>query len=219
MKGLKAEENVQWEFACYRAKENLEKSVIKDLHKSYSANHWKAIKELFQILGFTSIDNKCIFPGNIVSEAFVQFCEKFIEICNQSLLLFSFKSHAKTTPDLNSAIKAINAIAGNWCDYTIKSDKKRIGSKGQQVWQYSYRINHQPYNGIGFEDKGVPELPPRTPIGFGNYRTVPISFGIGTVSVYWFTEPKLSVNLPISFSNCSFSFGFCIYRTDLLIKK
>ena len=104
------------------------------MRKSYSANHWKAIRELFQILGFTGIDDKCILPGNIVSEAFVQSCEKFIEIRNQSLLLFSFKSHAKTTSDLNSAIKAINAIAGNWCGYTIKSDKKRIGSKGQQVW-------------------------------------------------------------------------------------
>jgi hypothetical protein len=130
MKRLKAEENIQWEVACYKAEENLEKSVAEDLRKSYSANHWKAIREFFQILGFTDIDDKCILPGNIVSEAFVQSCEKFIEIRNQSLLLFGFKSHAKTTPDLNLAIKAINAIAGNWCDYTIKSDKKRIGPKG-----------------------------------------------------------------------------------------
>ncbi|CAI2194502.1 20321_t:CDS:2, partial [Funneliformis geosporum] len=132
MKGLKAEENVQWEIACYRAKENLEKSVAEDLRKSYSANHWKAIRELFQILGFTGIDDRRTLSGDIVSEAFVQSCEKFIEIRNQSLLLFGFKSHAKTTPDLNLAIKAINAIAGNWCGYTIKSDKKRIGPKGQQ---------------------------------------------------------------------------------------
>ncbi len=68
--------------------------------------------------------------GNIISEAFVQSCERFIEIRNQSLLFFGFKSRAKETPDLKSAIKAINAIAGNWCRYTIKSDKKRIGSKG-----------------------------------------------------------------------------------------
>ena len=80
MKGLKAEENVQWEFACYRSEENLEKSVAEDLRKSYSANHWKAIRELFQILGFTGIDDKRILPGNIVSEAFVQSCERFIEI-------------------------------------------------------------------------------------------------------------------------------------------
>ena len=96
----------------------------------------------------------------MVSEAFVQSCEKFIEIRNQSLLFFGFKSHAKTTPNLNSAIKAINAIASNWCGYTIKSDKKRIGPKGQQVWQYSYRINRQPYNNTGFGDKGAPEFPP-----------------------------------------------------------
>ncbi|EXX53158.1 hypothetical protein RirG_246580 [Rhizophagus irregularis DAOM 197198w] len=115
IKGLKAEENIQWEIACYRAEENLEKSVAEDLRKSYSANHWKVIQELFQILGLLSLS------------------------------LFGFKSHAKTTPDLNLTIKAINAIAG---------------PKGQQVWQYSYRINCQPYNSTGFGDKGAPELSP-----------------------------------------------------------
>ncbi|PKY58653.1 hypothetical protein RhiirA4_480745 [Rhizophagus irregularis] len=85
MKGLKAEENIQWKIACYKAEENLEKSVAEDLRKSYSANHWE--------------------------------------------------SRAKKIPDLKSAIQAINAIAGNWCGYT-------------------------PYNGTGFGDKGVPELPP-----------------------------------------------------------
>ncbi|GET03050.1 hypothetical protein GLOIN_2v1762477 [Rhizophagus clarus] len=133
IKGLKAEENIQWEIACYKAEENLKKSVAEDLRKSYSANHWKVIQELFQILGFTGIDDKYILSGSMVSEAFTQSCERFIEIRNQSLSLFGFKSHAKTTPDLNLAIKAINAIAGNWCGYTIKSDKKRIGPKGQQV--------------------------------------------------------------------------------------
>ena len=103
------------------------------MRKLYSANHWKAIRELFQILGFTGIDDKRILPGNIVSEAFVQSCERFIEIRDQSLLLFGFKSHAKAIPDLKSAIKAINAIAGNWCGYTVKSNWKKIGPKEQQV--------------------------------------------------------------------------------------
>ena len=76
-----------------------------------------------------------------------------MEIRNQSLLLFGFKSHAKETPDLKSAIKAINAIAGNWCGYTVKSDKKRIGPKGQQVWQFSYQINRRLYNGTSLEIK------------------------------------------------------------------
>jgi hypothetical protein len=101
--------------------------------------------------------------GNIISEAFAQSCERFIEIQNRSLLLFSFKFCAKETPDLKSAIKAINAIAGNWCDYTIKSDKKRIGPKERRVWEYSYQINRQPYNDTGFGDKGAPELPPYRP--------------------------------------------------------
>ena len=48
MKGLKAEENIQWEITCYKAEENLEKSVAKDLHKSYSAKYWEVIQELFK---------------------------------------------------------------------------------------------------------------------------------------------------------------------------
>ncbi|CAB4376040.1 unnamed protein product [Rhizophagus irregularis] len=160
MKGLEVKDIAQWEDSHYKARYNSEKSVAEDLHKSYSANHWKVIKELFQILGFTGIDDKRILSGNIISEAFAQSCERFIEIRSQSLLLFGFKSRAKEIPDLHSAIKTINAIAGNWCGYTIESDKKRIGPKGQQVRQYSYRINRQPYNSTGFGDKGAPELPP-----------------------------------------------------------
>ncbi|GBB86379.1 hypothetical protein RclHR1_12800011 [Rhizophagus clarus] len=130
MKGLKAEENVQWEIACNKAKENLEKSVAEDLRKSYSAKHWEVIQELFQILGFTGIDDKRTLSSDTASESFMRSCEKFIEIQNQTLLLFDFKSHAKETPDLHSAIKTINAIAGNWCGYTVESDKKKIGLKG-----------------------------------------------------------------------------------------
>ncbi|CAI2185271.1 19642_t:CDS:1, partial [Funneliformis geosporum] len=64
----------------YKTNENIEKSVAEDLHKSYSANHWKAIRELFQILGFTNIDDKHILSSNIILESFTQSCEKFIEI-------------------------------------------------------------------------------------------------------------------------------------------
>ncbi|CAG8577663.1 1947_t:CDS:2 [Gigaspora margarita] len=92
-------------------RENVKKSVAEDLHKLYSANYWKAIRELFQILGFTSIDNIHTLLGNIISEAFAQSCERFIEIQSQSLLLFGFKFCAKEKPDLISAIKTINAIA------------------------------------------------------------------------------------------------------------
>ncbi|CAI2198784.1 15965_t:CDS:1, partial [Funneliformis geosporum] len=87
---------------------------------------------------FTSIDDKRTLSSDTVSESFMRSCEKFIEIRNKSLLLFSFKFRAKKTPDLHLAIKTINAIAGNWCGYTIESDKKRIGPKEQQVRQYSY---------------------------------------------------------------------------------
>ena len=92
-------------------------------------------------------------------------------------MLFGFKSHAKTTPDLNSAIKAINAIAGNWCGYYVESDKKRIGPKGQQVWQYLYQINRRPYNGTGFGDKGAPELSPYRPKTDNNIQELFDSIG------------------------------------------
>ncbi|CAI2194515.1 7445_t:CDS:1, partial [Funneliformis geosporum] len=48
MEGLKPKDTTQWEIACYKAKENLEKLVTEDLHKSYSANHWEAITEFFK---------------------------------------------------------------------------------------------------------------------------------------------------------------------------
>ncbi|CAG8852447.1 20192_t:CDS:2, partial [Gigaspora margarita] len=64
----------------YKARENVEKSVAEDLYKLYSANYWKAIREPFQILGFTGIDDIHTLSGNIISEAFAQSCERFIEI-------------------------------------------------------------------------------------------------------------------------------------------
>ncbi|CAG8801394.1 34408_t:CDS:2 [Gigaspora margarita] len=130
MEGLKAKDIAQWKDTYYKAKENVEKSAAEDLHKLYSANHWKAIRELFQILGFTGIDD------------LHTLLEKL---------------------DLLSAIKTINAIAGNWCGYTVKSNQKKIGPKEKQVWEYSYRINHRPYKGLGFGDKGALELPPYKP--------------------------------------------------------
>ena len=81
----------------------------------------------------------------------------------QLLLLFGFKSHAKVTSDLNSAIRTINAIAKNWCGYTVKINRKKIGLKEQRVWECSYQINRQSYDGLGFGDKGAPELPPYRP--------------------------------------------------------
>ncbi|UZO10992.1 uncharacterized protein OCT59_002569 [Rhizophagus irregularis] len=133
MKGLEVKDIAQWEDSHYKARYNSEKSVAEDLHKSYSANHWKVIRELFQILGFTGIDDKCILSSNIVSETFTQSYERFIVALDQSLLLFEFKSHAKEISDFNSAIRAINAIAGNWCGYTVKINRKKIGSKEQRV--------------------------------------------------------------------------------------
>ncbi|CAI2190575.1 11466_t:CDS:2, partial [Funneliformis geosporum] len=124
---LKTKEVIQWK----ESHNSLDPSS-NDLRKAYLSKQWEAIQKLFQILGFTGIDDKRILFGSIVSETFMQSCERFIEIRNQSLLLFGFKSRAKATPDLKSAIKAINAITGNWCDYTVKSNWKRISPKEQR---------------------------------------------------------------------------------------
>ncbi|RIA86586.1 hypothetical protein C1645_829048 [Glomus cerebriforme] len=72
-------------------------------------------------------------------------------------------SHAKVISDLNSVIRAINAIAENWCGYTVKINRKKIGPKEKQVWERSYQINQQPYDSLGFGDKSIPELPPYRP--------------------------------------------------------
>ncbi|CAJ0902392.1 14640_t:CDS:2, partial [Entrophospora sp. SA101] len=141
---LKAKDITQWEDTCYNAK---------DLRKTYSANHWEAVQGLLQSLGFTGIDDKRILSDDQVKVVFEASREKFIEIRNQSLLLFGFKSRAKEIPDLKSAIKAINAIVGNWCGYTIKSERKLVGPKGQQIWKYSYQINRKPYNSCGFDNQ------------------------------------------------------------------
>src|SRR3954466_5345306 len=86
MKGLEVKDTAQWEDTHYKARYNSEKSVAEDLHKSYSFNHWMVIRELFQILGFTGIDDKHTLSSDIASESFMRSCEKFIEIRNQSLL-------------------------------------------------------------------------------------------------------------------------------------
>ncbi|CAJ0870776.1 7690_t:CDS:2 [Entrophospora sp. SA101] len=153
IEGLKAKDIAQWENTCYNTKDNIEDSVAKDIRKTYSANHWEAIRELFQSLGFTGIDDERILYDDQVKVAFETSRKRFIELRNQSLLLFGFKSRAKETPDLKSAIKAINAIVGNYCGYTIKSKRKLIGSKGQQIWKYSYQIDRKPYNGLGFDNQ------------------------------------------------------------------
>ncbi|CAG8473724.1 3083_t:CDS:10, partial [Cetraspora pellucida] len=87
---------------CYKAEENFEDSVAKNLRKTYLANHWKAIQGLFQSLSFTDIDDKQILSDDQIKVAFEQ----------------------SQISDLKSAIKAINAIVGNWCGYTIKSERK-----------------------------------------------------------------------------------------------
>ncbi|CAG8655875.1 5646_t:CDS:2, partial [Diversispora eburnea] len=122
---LKAKDLAQWKDTCYNAKDNFENSVVKDLRKTYSANHWEAVRGLLQSL----------------------------EIQSQALLLFGFRSRAKEMPDLKSAVKAINAIVSNWYGYTIKSEQKLVGPKEKRIWKYSYQINRKLYNSRGFDNQ------------------------------------------------------------------
>src|SRR5207253_6017030 len=107
----------------------------------------------FTVTWFYRYRDKRILSDDQVKVAFETSREKFIEIRSQALLLFGFKSRAKETPDLKSAIKAINAIVGNWCGYTIKSERKLVGPKEKRIWQYSYQINRKPYNSRGFDNQ------------------------------------------------------------------
>ncbi|CAJ0835506.1 9888_t:CDS:2 [Entrophospora sp. SA101] len=79
IEGLEAKDLAQWEDTCYKAEENFEKSVAEDLRKTYSANHWKVIRELFQVLGFTGIDDKQ--PRRAMdSKTFDRICVLFTSI-------------------------------------------------------------------------------------------------------------------------------------------
>ncbi|CAI2180561.1 15999_t:CDS:2, partial [Funneliformis geosporum] len=72
----------------YKTNENIEKSVAEDLHKSYSANHWKAIRELFQILGFTNIDDKHILSNkDSIADYYskIKRCNNIVNLCKSHL--------------------------------------------------------------------------------------------------------------------------------------
>ncbi|CAG8807319.1 13742_t:CDS:2, partial [Gigaspora rosea] len=146
IENLKIKEEMQWE----DSHESMDPSSV-DLHKFYSAKQWEAVHNLVQSIGFSDIDDTKILSGNDVAKAFEQSCEEVVKIRKDARLLFGFKTRAKGTPDLNATIKFINAIAGNWCGYTVKSDETRVGSKGHQVRKRTYWIDHKAYDGCGFE--------------------------------------------------------------------
>ncbi|CAI2193278.1 18292_t:CDS:2, partial [Funneliformis geosporum] len=60
IEGLVVKDFAQYEDTYFKAENNFEKSVAEDLQKYYSENHWKVIRELFQVLGFTDIDDRRI---------------------------------------------------------------------------------------------------------------------------------------------------------------
>ncbi|RHZ43620.1 hypothetical protein Glove_966g8 [Diversispora epigaea] len=115
---LKAKDLAQWEDTCYNARDNFEDSVAKDLRKTYSANHWIAVKVAFKASR-----------------------EKFIKIRSQALLLFGFRSRAKEMPDLKSAIKAINAIVEEIM--AIKLDNPKYVSINPILPSYKPKINDE----------------------------------------------------------------------------
>ncbi|CAJ0850941.1 4497_t:CDS:1, partial [Entrophospora sp. SA101] len=146
LENLKIKEAMQWEES-----QDSMNPASNDLHKFYSVKQWEAVRDLFQSIGFSGIDDTKILSGDDVAKAFEQSCEEVVKIREDARLLFGFKTRAKGTPDLNATIKFINAIAGNWCGYTVKSDETRVGSKGHQVRKRTYWIDHKAYDGCGFE--------------------------------------------------------------------
>ncbi|CAG8579886.1 9643_t:CDS:10, partial [Scutellospora calospora] len=174
IEGSKNKDIAQWEDTCYKAKENFEDSVAKDLRKTYSANHWEAIRGLFQSLSFTGIDDKQILSDDQVKVAFEVSRERFIEIRNQSLLLFGFKSRAKEIPDLNSAIKTINAI-------------------------YSYQINRNSYKKRGFDNQekitAIKDLFDSVPIT-NNITSDYTEREVSNLSINAINEKALSLEMP-----------------------
>ncbi|GES72985.1 hypothetical protein GLOIN_2v1790944 [Rhizophagus clarus] len=93
---------------------------------------------------------KCFYMRNIYGKDIDN--EIWDNFCNKKKQGYDEESAMK-------GYKVINAIARNWCGYTVKINRKKIGLKEKQVWERSYQINRQPYDGLGFGDKGVPELP------------------------------------------------------------
>nr|CAG8523619.1 7909_t:CDS:2 [Entrophospora candida] len=89
-------------------------------------------------------------------------------------------------PDINLAIKTINAIAGNYCSYTIKSKRKLIGAKGQQIWKYSYQIDRNPYKGLGFDNQDVITRNSHNPIApvLPPYKPYPTLIPTATTTMY-----------------------------------
>ncbi|CAG8639046.1 2716_t:CDS:1, partial [Diversispora eburnea] len=82
-----------------------------DINFEYLTKQQKTIQELFQSLGFISIDDTRLLSGDTVAEALEKSHDKIIKIRQDALLFFGFKSRAKEIPDLKFTIKLINAIA------------------------------------------------------------------------------------------------------------
>ncbi|CAJ0830395.1 12886_t:CDS:2, partial [Entrophospora sp. SA101] len=142
LENLKIKEAMQWE----ESQDSLD-PASNDLHKFYSAKQWEAVRDLFQSIGFSGIDDTEILSGDDVAKTFEQSWEKIVKIREDALLLFGFKTRAKGLPDLKATVKLINAIVGNWCGYTIKSGETRVGPRTNRVRKKTYWINRVPDNG------------------------------------------------------------------------
>ncbi|CAG8519246.1 4266_t:CDS:1 [Diversispora eburnea] len=67
----------------------------------YLTKQQKTIQELFQLLGFISIDDIRILSGDTVAKALEKSCETIVKIRQDALLLFGFKTRAKKHPISN----------------------------------------------------------------------------------------------------------------------
>ncbi|RGB37789.1 hypothetical protein C1646_756416 [Rhizophagus diaphanus] len=119
MEGLKAKDTTQWEIACYKAEENLEKSVAEDLHKSYSANHWEAINI-----------QKCVMPARkSIKEALTR--RKFSKEQIEALIPNQRKCNSKPTIEERAKYCAktgdfIDIVANHWKLRPKSNDENEI---------------------------------------------------------------------------------------------
>ncbi|CAG8835705.1 11158_t:CDS:2, partial [Gigaspora margarita] len=175
--------------------------ALTNLHKFYSAKQWEAVCDLFQSIGFSSIDDTKILSGDDVAKTFEQSREKIVKIREDALLLFSFKTRAKGLPDLKATVKLINAIVKNWCGYTIKNGETCVAGFETQERIKAIKLNNSNYYST------IPVLLPYKPESIDEtqelFNSIPITTDITISEETKFQYSTLSSNKIYEESSCN----------------
>ncbi|CAG8825047.1 46398_t:CDS:2, partial [Gigaspora margarita] len=150
----------------------------------------EAVRDLFQSIGFSGIDDTKILSSNDVAKTFEQSQEKIIKIREDALLLFSFKTRAKGLPDLKATVKLINAIVGNWCGYTIKNGETHVAGFETQERIKAIKLNNPNYH-------------PTIPVLLPTFDSIPITTDITISEETKFQYFTLSSNEIYEESSCN----------------